>query len=248
MARTQAIRKDRKALRSHYVSLEEESFTYIRSVLGLTSLTHWDVCDILARTPRPLGRFVRYVVQDELLQAPELDPGYGIIFGFEASPKGSGHVVSIYRCWGGQYIYFDSQGLAPHGFFCRYVSRNNIPVESVTVPGICVQHQGIKTCAYHALTFLDFAISNHSLLPQDLMHNFVLRLGPNSEETAILSVVKILSEYRSTVQITAKPDDIASSRGLILQAVNDNQPQLLYRLVRLMSSSRSCRPYQQVSP
>lgn len=84
-----------------------------------------DINAILQGTPRPFGKRTRFVVGEErLVQQPALSRGHGMLLGLQYGEMS--HMVAVYRCHDGNYIYHDSQDSPPHPAFLEYCRLNGI--------------------------------------------------------------------------------------------------------------------------
>ncbi|MPC95057.1 hypothetical protein E2C01_090252 [Portunus trituberculatus] len=84
-----------------------------------------DIHTILKGTPRPFGKCTHFVVGGErLVLQPPLSRGRGMLMGLQYGDMN--HMVAVYRCHDGNYIYHDSQDSPPHPAFLEYCLRNGI--------------------------------------------------------------------------------------------------------------------------
>ena len=116
-----------------------------------------DVFDILQGTPRPLGRCTRFILgEDHLAVQSALPCGEGMVCGIQSTEVN--HMVAMYRCWDGHYIFYDNENNPPDPNFQAFCSRNGIARRFVKRLYVNIKGTRYVTCAYHAFTFIDFAV------------------------------------------------------------------------------------------
>lgn len=161
-------------------------------------LTITDVLEILRRTPRPFGKTTACLAEEDLLVIDEIPKATGCII---VSQRGdSGHVVSLYRCRGGLYVYYDSEGAEPVKGVVMYLLRCGVPMEDL----FCIsqgQYFPYQTCAYHAIMFFDYVSSQTTWSSMKLIKGFENLIWNDSDHKAIKVVRSILQEFESNMKI-----------------------------------------------
>lgn len=160
-----------------------------------------DVLAIVQGTPRPLGRRVEVVVGSGGLAghaAPGL--GRGLLCALQ-EPQGA-HVVSVFRCEDGRFLYYDPTPRQVYLAFDVFVRRNDIDAATVTVMRAGFQRPGFRTCAYHALTFLDY-VTRLGLQDSRLtLASFRRHMGRATDLNAISTVRGLLQEFPNSVSLS----------------------------------------------
>lgn len=203
-------------------SLSQEAYLRYQSLFGYRALTANDMQEIMAGSPRPLGELARIVHGLHLPEEPQLELGHGILLLCQTDL--GRHAVSLFRSLDGRYIFYDSAGRNPPDELYSFVLNNNIPEDSVIEANVRLQHRGLQTCAYHAITFLEYATSTNIVDHQELISTFVSTMGPNTDYTALLYVQYLLSEFQNDIDLSY--GQAATDLHLITNIVEDHLPKL----------------------
>lgn len=177
------------------------SHTLLHLVRDVRALRGSDVAAIVRGTPRPLGRCVQVVVGQEAL-AGHAAPGVGrgLLCALQ-DPRGM-HVVSVFRCGDGRFLYYDPTPRPVYPAFDAFCRYNGIGKKEVTVMRAYFQRPGFKTCAYHALTFLDYV----TWLDQDdswlVIAYFKRHMGNFADMMAISTVQGLLREFPNSLSLS----------------------------------------------
>ena len=158
-----------------------------------------DVTTIVKHTPRRFGRRVEVVGSVGLSCHAALPRRKGMLCAIKG--KTSTHVVSVFRCGDGRYLYYDPVPDKPYEAFSAFCRHNNIRRRKVTVMDAAFQRQGFRTCAYHALTFLNYVTrlrEKDSLL---IIAAFKKHMGKHTDVKAINTVQRLLWEFPNDISL-----------------------------------------------
>ncbi|MPC92674.1 hypothetical protein E2C01_087778 [Portunus trituberculatus] len=175
-----------------------------------------DIIDILQRTPRPFGRCTRFILGSNHLAVQEaLRPGEGMVCGIEHA--GVNHAVAVYHCPDGHYVYYDNENHPPNANFHLFCSR--IGVQRRFIKRIYTNTNTLMyaTCAYHALTFLDFAVRCRQTNVFRIMTEFKRYLGCQPDVKVILNIQAMLGEFHHDLSLSIR--DTYNARSIV-PAVN----------------------------
>lgn len=160
-----------------------------------------DVLAILKGTPRPLGRCVQVVMGNHVL-AGHAAPGLGEGLLCALQEPRCIHVVSVFRCGDGHFLYYDPTPRPVYPAFEAFCRHNSIDAASVMVVRAAFQRPGFRTCAYHSLTFLDYVtrldLQNSSLT----IFAFKQYMGQATDLKAINTVRSLLQEFPNSVSLS----------------------------------------------
>ena len=171
-----------------------------------------DILEILQGTCRPFGRCTRFIQgNDHLLVQDALRRGEGMICGIEYGDVN--HIVAVYRHKDGTYVYYDNENNPPNATFYEYCSRNGIQHHLVKRLRANTKAPQYSTCAYHALTFLDFAVRCRKSSVFVFMKQCKRYLGSNPNEKVVLSVKAIINEFQNDLSLSVR--DNYNARSII---------------------------------
>lgn len=142
---------------------------------------------IIRHTPRPLGKYCRFLHVNALAKT-SLARGHGLAVRIPF------HLVSLYRCRDGVYLYYDSANFRYHRNLIKFMIKNKIPKNDVKIVTLAKQGQYTGTCAYHALTFLDIVSSCNLDSFEDILWYYNMRIGHFPDTTAVQNVLAMVSE------------------------------------------------------
>ena len=187
------------------IKISNKSITMVLDEIRLMRETRMlkddDVKQILRGTPRPFGKRTRFVVGGmSLVQQPPLRRGEGMLLGLQYGLVG--HMVSVYCCPDGHYIYHDSEDAPPHPAFLEYCARNKVPTSKVKMVSVQLQDRMFNTCAYHSFTFLDFVTRCRDTSVYSIIMKFRRHMRARPDVKAVLTVEHILREFKNSVNIS----------------------------------------------
>lgn len=160
-----------------------------------------DVVAIVRGTPRSLGRCVLVVVGHEAL-ADHVAPGLGQGLLCALKEPHCTHVVSVFRCGDGRFLYYDPKLRSVYPAFDAFCRLNAIGAAHVTVVQAAFQRPGFRTCAYHALTFLDYVTRLNQQDSWLTLASFRRHMGRNTDLKAIKTVRGLLREFPNSISLS----------------------------------------------
>ncbi|XP_050722983.1 uncharacterized protein LOC127001829 [Eriocheir sinensis] len=173
----------------------------VRLVQQSRMLVNKDIFTILSTTPRVFGKRTRFVIgQAALIQEPGLQRGEGMLVGLHY--PGNGHMVSMYRCLDGHYIYYDSLDNPPDPCFSVFWQRNGVSTLWVKMVCELTQNEHYGTCAYHSLTFVDFATRVNESDVYAVITAFRRHMRHRPDVKAVLTVERIVEECGGGVNLS----------------------------------------------
>ena len=172
-----------------------------RLVQDVRMLKAKDVITIVNDTPRLFSRHVEVIMSsDELSCHVALPRRQGLLCAFKGQT--TTHVVSVFCCGDGRYLYYDPVPQKPYEAFGAFCRHNNIGERQVTVVRAAFQRQGFRTCAYHALTFLDYVTRLREKDSWLMIAAFRKYMGTNTDVKAISTVQDILWEFPNDISLS----------------------------------------------
>ena len=170
-------------------------------VQDVRTLKGKDVITIVKDTPRLFSRHVEVIMSsNELSCHTALPHRQGLLCALKGQT--TTHVVSVFRCGDGRYLYYDPIPQKPHEAFGAFCRHNDIGERQVTVVRAAFQHQGFRTCAYHALTFLDYVTRLRKKDSWLMIAAFRKYMGTNTDVKAISTVQDILWEFPNDISLS----------------------------------------------
>lgn len=143
---------------------------HLEELLDVRCLYTRDEALILKNTPRKLSRCTRLVRElKALAQQSALDCSEGMLLSLPTK-RIFFHMVSVYRCLDGQYLYYNSFQQTVHPAFLEYLNKKGVSCLDLTVLDASFQDRRLGTCAYHALTFMDI-VTSAGINDSDLLIN-----------------------------------------------------------------------------
>lgn len=167
----------------------------------IRALRGFEVVFIVSNTPRPFGRQVEVVQGEEAVSGhASLRRGMGLLCAIKG--KVCTHVVSVFRCLDGRYLYYDPLNPQPHQAFYTFCRHNNITERQVTVVRAAFQQPGFRSCAYHALTFLDYVTRLREKDSWLTIASFRRYMGEHTDLKAICAVKVMLREFPNSINLS----------------------------------------------
>lgn len=170
----------------------------------LRSLSVEDIVTIIKNSPRPIRRKCSVIATPtQYRNFPTFgllnnDTGVLVI----APVKAGLHAVSLYRTKNGEFVYYDSACYPLDRVVQTYLNVHGI----TKYQGLCglTQYAPYTTCAYHSLTFLNYASSSKGKTCQQLLDGFLKVLSGNTDGYAVASVKEILSEFNHNINLSCQ--------------------------------------------
>lgn len=168
---------------------------------ALRSLHAPDVITILQNSPRPLSRkcsvIANYAAYCHFPSTSLLSKDTGVLV---VAPTRNGlHAVALYRTKNGEFVYYDSGKRAVDPVVRKYLK--NHAVTKLVATRTQTQYLPYESCAYHSLTFLNYASSARGKSATQLLEGFLKLMSGNTDGYAVICVQEILTEFNHNIDL-----------------------------------------------
>ena len=138
--------------------------TTVEQVKGIRALKVKDIREMVKFTPRPFGSLAEVLYGHEVAPHAALDRGRGMLCILKVSNCTSNvtkeiyHMVALYRCKDGCYLFYDSGQRSPYNYpeIKSFLHLNNVKKRKVLQVMGLEQGSWFASCAYHGVTFMDY--------------------------------------------------------------------------------------------